>query len=256
MLPLEENREVVSIEYETGELVPESIDLKNTTVDIRCTDNYGRQFIVEMQMNWTESFKSQVLFNASKTYARLLESGQKYKALNIVYSINFVNDIIYHSPKMQDKYYHHYGIADLQDVENRMYGMEFVFIELPKFKPHSRSARKLHELWLRFLTEVNGNTDEVSAELLSDENIREAVQYSETGAYSKSQLLAYQKMKMIVMDECSRMSDSEEKGIAKGIVEERERIAVNALKSGMSPEDVGKLTGMSPEEIDRLNDGL
>jgi predicted transposase/invertase (TIGR01784 family) len=213
-----------------------------------------------MQMNWTESFKGRVLFNASKTYTRLLESGQKYKVLNIVYSINFVNDVIYHSPKMQDKYYHHYGIADLQDVENRMYGMEFVFIELPKFKPHNRATRKLHELWLRFLTEVNGDTDEVPAELLSDENICEAVHYSETGAYSKSQLLAYQKMKMIVMDERSRMSDSKEEGIAEGIEkgiekgreDERAAIAVKALKRGMSPEDVSELTGLSPDEIGRL----
>ncbi|MDR1130501.1 MAG: Rpn family recombination-promoting nuclease/putative transposase, partial [Prevotellaceae bacterium] len=111
MLPLEEDREIVSIEYETGELAPEIDDGKDTIVDVRCTDNYGRQFIVEMQMNWTDSFKSRVLFNTAKAYGRLLEMGQKYEELRTVYSINFVNDIFEDSTEMEDEYYHHYGIA-------------------------------------------------------------------------------------------------------------------------------------------------
>ena len=65
MLPLESPIE--SIEYQTGELVPELADLlKHTIVDVRCTDLNGRTFIVEMQLYWSESFKTRVLLNASK----------------------------------------------------------------------------------------------------------------------------------------------------------------------------------------------
>jgi hypothetical protein len=40
---------IVSIEYDTGELIPELANvLRNTIVDVRCTDSEGRQFIVEM----------------------------------------------------------------------------------------------------------------------------------------------------------------------------------------------------------------
>ena len=40
---------IVSIEFQTGELVPVLTDiLKNTVVDVRCTDADGRQFLVEM----------------------------------------------------------------------------------------------------------------------------------------------------------------------------------------------------------------
>lgn len=41
---------------------------KHSIVDVRCTDNYHRQFIVEMQMYWRSSFKSRMLFNARKAY--------------------------------------------------------------------------------------------------------------------------------------------------------------------------------------------
>ncbi|MDR1122057.1 MAG: Rpn family recombination-promoting nuclease/putative transposase, partial [Dysgonamonadaceae bacterium] len=53
MLPFEEDRKVVSIEYQTGEMLPRIIPMKHSVVDVRCTDNYNRQFIVEMQMYWT-----------------------------------------------------------------------------------------------------------------------------------------------------------------------------------------------------------
>jgi predicted transposase/invertase (TIGR01784 family) len=272
MLPFEENREVVTIEYETGELIPQIDALKYSVVDVRCKDNYGRQFIVEMQMYWTESFKSRVLLNASKAYVRQLGKAEKYKLLHPVYSINFVNDIFEKSPEMKDEYYHHYKIVNVQHTEKRIDGLEFIFIELPKFKPHTRATRKLHELWLRFLTEIDEQTKEVPDELLANEHIREAMHYTEIGAYSENQLLAYDKAKMAIMNELSVVSDSEEKGLKKGLAEglkkgraegleegdakATSRIAVNALKKGMSPEEVSEFTGLPLNEIIKLKDTL
>jgi predicted transposase/invertase (TIGR01784 family) len=260
MLPLSERREIVEIEYATNELIPPINPLKHSVVDVRCIDNYSRQFIVEMQMYWTESFKSRVLLNASKAYVRQLDEAAKYKLLHPVYAINFVNEIFEKSPEMKDEYYHHYKIVNVQHTEKRIDGLEFIFIELPKFKPNNRAMRKLHELWLRFLTEINESTEEISPELLSDNLISEAVRYSETGAYNKSQLLAYDNAKMSVMDERSALSDFEEQGIEKGRAEGRAeglaKVAINALKKGMSPEDVSELTELSLHEIHKLNAGL
>jgi predicted transposase/invertase (TIGR01784 family) len=268
MLPPEENRKAVKIEYETGELIPRTDTMKYSVVDVRCTDSYGRQFIVEMQMYWTESFKSRVLLNASKAYVRQLGKAGKYKLLYPVYAINFVNDTFEKSPEMKDEYYHHYKIVNVLHTEKRIDGMELIFIELPKFKPDTRATRKLHQLWLRFLTEINESTKEAPSELLSDKNISEAIRYSEMGAYSESQLLAYDDARMAVLDERSALSDFEEKGHAEGRaeghaegLEEGEakataRIAINALKKGMSPEEVSEFTGLSLNEIQKLKSGF
>ena len=66
MLPLAQDQQVVSIEYKSGELVPLVFSLEDSIVDVRCVDNFGRHFIVEMQLLWTESFKQRVKLNASK----------------------------------------------------------------------------------------------------------------------------------------------------------------------------------------------
>jgi hypothetical protein len=67
----------------------------------------------------------------------------------------------------------------------------FLFVELPKFMHTHRAEKKLHELWLRFLTEINESTEEAPAELLANDDIREAIGYMERAAYTKSQLEAY-----------------------------------------------------------------
>lgn len=64
LLPLPENGQIVSLEYLPAEQVPQLPLLKHSIVDVRCVDQIGRQFIVEMQMNWTSAFLQRVLFNA------------------------------------------------------------------------------------------------------------------------------------------------------------------------------------------------
>ncbi|MCL2119115.1 MAG: Rpn family recombination-promoting nuclease/putative transposase, partial [Planctomycetaceae bacterium] len=154
MLPLE--NPIVSVEYQTGELIPELADiLRHTIVDVRCTDSNKQQFLVEMQMYWTESFKSRVLLNASKAYIRQLDKAREFELLQPVYALNFVNDTFEKSPEMKDEYYHYYKIVNIKDTKKQIKGLEFLFVELPKFKPKNRAEKKLHELWLRFLTEIN-----------------------------------------------------------------------------------------------------
>jgi predicted transposase/invertase (TIGR01784 family) len=85
LLPLDQGQEIIEIEYLPAELVPElPFIIKNSLVDVRCIDKNGRQFLVEMQMLWTDSFKSRVLFNAAKAFVRQLDKGVEYKGLQPV----------------------------------------------------------------------------------------------------------------------------------------------------------------------------
>ena len=69
LLPLEDDERVVSIEYWPAEKIPDRTEAeKYSIVDVCCKDNKQREFIVEMQMTWTDSFKKRVLLNASKAY--------------------------------------------------------------------------------------------------------------------------------------------------------------------------------------------
>ena len=268
MLPLE--KPIVSIEYQTGELVPELTDvLRNTVVDVRCTDSAHRQFIVEMQLFWNESFRSRVLLNASKAYVMQLDKAKEFKLLKPVYALNFVNDTFENSPEMKDEYYHYYKIVNIKDTEKQIEGLEFLFVELPKFKPQNRAEKKLHDLWLRFLTEINETTEEAPAELLEDNEICEAISYIERAAYTKAQLAAYDKWKIDTMTATSMLSASKvegleegkaigleegkaiglEEGKAIGLEEGLEKVVINCKKAGYSIDAISVVTGFAAEQI-------
>ena len=70
LLPLKRNQQIKSIEYLPTELVPVDPLHKDTIVDVRCRDVEGRQFVVEMQMAWTDySLKIVSAFTAEELRA-------------------------------------------------------------------------------------------------------------------------------------------------------------------------------------------
>ena len=199
LLPLEPDGQITSVEYLPTELVPENPGKKDSVVDVRCEDQQGRQFIVEMQMYWNQYFKSRVLLNASKAVVKQLKDGEGYNLIQPVYCLNLINDIGFESGP--DEFYHDYAIVNVAHSDRIIEGLRFVFVELPKFRPESIAEKKMAVLWLRFLTEINRKTDEAPAELLENEATRKALSLVEKSAMTEAQLHAYDKFWMAVTDE-------------------------------------------------------
>ena len=191
LLPFDKpEEEVESVEYLPAEMVPDNPLRKNSIVDVRCRDKRGRQFIVEMQMVWSQEFKMRVLFNASKAYVRQLDRSENYELLQPVYSLNIVNEIF--EPDME-QYYHYYRLVHSERTDKIIDGLHLVFVELPKFTPHTYSEKKMQVLWLRFLTEIDEKTRNVPQELLDNPEVCKAVTEIEESAFSEAQLLGYEK---------------------------------------------------------------
>jgi len=92
LLPIAEDNPIVSVEYQQTELVPEQARKKDSIVDVHCTDSSGRRFIVEMQMYWNDDFKKRVLLNASKAVVKQVGTGENYRLIEPVFSLNLIND--------------------------------------------------------------------------------------------------------------------------------------------------------------------
>ena len=189
LLPFKsKEEEITSVNYLTPEMVPQTPTRKYSIVDVRCEDARGRQFIVEMQMVWSVEFKQRVLFNASKAYVKQQNRGEDYSLLKPVYSLNLSNEIF--EPELDD-YYHYYHLVYEEHTEKVIDGLHLVFVELPKFTPHTFTEKKMQVLWLRYLTEIDENTKEIPAELLANPEIAKAVSEIEESAYTEEELLGY-----------------------------------------------------------------
>lgn len=253
LLPLQREEYITDIEYLPSEMVPDNPLRKNSIVDVRCKDNKGRHFIVEMQMIWSPEFKQRVLFNASKAYVRQMGSGEKYDLLQPVYSLNLVNDVF--EPDLEE-YYHYYRMVHVEHSERVINGLQLVFVELPKFTPHTYSEKKMEVLWLRYLTEIDEKTTKVPEELLENPEIKKAVTVLEESAFTPEQLLGYEKFWDIISVEKTLISSAERKGLEKGKAEgriaEKYEIARNMKSANIPIESIMQFTNLSKEEIENL----
>ncbi|MBK8806803.1 MAG: Rpn family recombination-promoting nuclease/putative transposase [Bacteroidales bacterium] len=211
LLPLEKGREILNIEYIDSEILPELPGLKRSVVDVRCVDNHDRQFIVEMQMYWTSSFKSRMLFNTSKAYVRQLFKKEKFSELRPVYGLSLLNEDFMKEDSMKEVYYHHYRMVHNIDSKECIPGIELIFIELQKFKSLNYTDRRLQVLWLKFLTLIDENTTVVPEELQSDTNIVEALEHLNYASFTEQELNYYEKYWDAIRIEKSSIADAIEK---------------------------------------------
>ena len=261
LLPLAEGREVVDIEYQSPEILPIILPMRNSIADVRCRDNLGRQFLVEMQMEWTVDFTSRILFNASKAFVSQFDIGSQFRDAKPVYSLNFINGIYLHEPEFADTYYHHYAIFDKENRANKIEGIEFVLVELPKFKAGTNDKNPFRDLWLRFLTEIEEKTDAVPKDLAADKTIQSAIVCLERGGYSKEEMFAYDyywdqvryawaltEGKFLdgrAEGKAEGLAEGKAEGLAEGKAEANRENARKMLEAGIPVETIKQITGIS-----------
>ena len=245
VLPLPENGLIDSLEYLSSEQVPPIPTFKYTVVDVRCTDQQGRVFIVEMQIQWTASFMQRMLFNASKAYVKQLEKGEHYHLLKPVYGLGLINTIFdTHDPE----WYHHYKIVNVKKPQAEIKDLQLVFIELPKFKAKNFPEKKLQILWLRFMAELNEKSNQVPSEWLSVPEIKQALDLAEEAAYTPGELAAYDQYWDAISIEKSLVADARQEGEKKAKL----IIAKKLLSKGYTIEDIVFLTELTVREIEEL----
>jgi predicted transposase/invertase (TIGR01784 family) len=266
LLPLEDDERVESIEYWPADQIPERTEAeKYSIVDVCCKDNKQREFIVEMQMTWTESFKKRVLLNASKAYVAQTNKGMEYKNLQPVYALNFVNASFM---KDVDDYYHYYHLVHDKYTDKVIDGLHLVFVELPKFKAQNLSEKKMQVLWLRFLTEINDKTQEAPAELLENAEVSEALEILERAAFTDAEMRAYDKfwdsvssLRTIEGDWADKLKEAEAKAEkAEAKAEEAEArlkqkdvdTARRMKEINIATDVISQVTGLSNAEIEAL----
>ena len=258
LLPLPDDGQITYVEYLPSEMVPETPLKKDSIVDVRCKDQQGRQFIVEMQLYWNNEYRQRVLLNASKAVVRQLGKGEDYTLIQPVYSLNLINEDRFEPDS--EEFYHDYAIVDVEHTDRRIEGLRFIFIELPKFKPQTIAERKMAVLWLRFLTEIDTDTKEAPAELMENAETRKALSIVEESAMTEGQIYAYERFWQSIVNERVLIEGGYKKGLAegraegeaKGRAEERIKNARSLNANGIPLDVIASSLGLSQDEIEVL----
>ena len=272
LLPLDEGKQIEHVKYLTPEMVPENPGKKNSVVDVRCQETGGRVFIVEMQMrsnlfacyqmgrkNWNNEFQQRVILNASKAVIKQLKTSEDYSLLQPVYALNLINDVGFDAGP--DEFYHDYAIVNVAHTDRIIEGLRFIFVELPKFKSQTIKEKKMAVLWLRFLTEIDSDTETVPQELLENPDTSKALKILEKSAYNEEDMRAYEYYWDAVYNERGAirhgykqgmergLADGLAQGMEKGQAKEKAETVLRLSKMGLTTHQIALGTDLTDEEV-------
>jgi len=250
MMPFAPDNLITEIEYLPSEQVPDNPGKKNSIVDVKCRDKSKRVFIIEMQMLWTDDFTNRLVFNAGKAYVRQLDKGGSFHLLHPVYTLALLDE---NFDEKTEEFYHHYQIVNRDNTEEVIEGLEFVLVELKKFKLDKWQDRKIASLWMRFLREVNEDMRVLPEELANNKAISKAAELCEEAGFTPEQLAAYEAYWDIISTERTIREGSLARGEALGRAAERaeiqENLVVKSHQKGLSIELISSISGLTPEQV-------
>jgi predicted transposase/invertase (TIGR01784 family) len=263
LLPLPNDAQIEHIEYLPPEQVPQVPGhQKRSILDVKCQDTKGRIFIVEMQMYWSGSFEKRIVFEASQAYVSQPLENRSYAGLKPVYALALTNTVFL---KEIPEYYHHFRTVHSKYSELVLKGLEYVFIEIPKFKPTSHEEKRMAVKWLRFMSEVGNDDSSVDTDMLSDPLIAKALKIVEVAALNAEQLASYHHEQDKIAVEglyafdaraegkAEGKSEGKAEGLAEGLAQGEMRAKAALIKamhlSGMEAEQISRISGCSLAEV-------
>ncbi len=127
---------------------PEIDALRESAVDVMCTDQDGSRFIVEMQVEREKGFEKRVQYYAAKAYIDQRGEKMAYKDLKEVIFIAILDHVLF--PKKED-YSSQHIMLDAKTHEHDLKDFSFFFIELDKFHKKPKELSSMMERWTYFL---------------------------------------------------------------------------------------------------------
>ena len=251
VLEREGERRIVDVVILDTNNTPEINSLKLTILDVRCTDQSGHQYIVEMQRKNQSDFGQRSLFYVSQVYTRQLKPREEYSELMPVIFVGVLN---FSTFKGENPVSHHL-ILNTQTHEQELKHQEFHFVELPKFTKKENELETVVDKWLYLLKNAY-KMEAVPEALNSPKAMHEALDILSTYRWTKSELEAYEKELDRVRVEKSILRTERDAGREEGeqVGEQKKTIAIakQMLAKGLDAALVCEVTGLSEEEISRL----
>jgi len=250
LLPLK--NKIISLEFKNIEKLGLLEEDRRAIFDIYCRDEKNQEFIVELQRAKQEHFQDRAAYYASFL---IQDQAKKGKWDFDTLPIYFIGILDFSLASFSDDNYLHFGqITDIHSQKVMFEKLNFIYIEMAKFKKAESELSGHLEWWLYFLRELV-TFDEVPTEFQGDiiENAFELAKlanmsYEDRHAYELS--LKYYRDFINVIDTAKKEAREEgkEEGEKKGKREAAKVLKENNIDLFL----IMAATGLSAEEIEQL----
>jgi predicted transposase/invertase (TIGR01784 family) len=203
---------------------PEFAYKKTSIVDVLCTDEKGRHYIVEMQVASTTGFEKRAMYYAAKAYCSQANIGEKYQNLKEIIFLA-IADYVMFPAKTSHKSDH--VILDKETYEQDLKDFSFTFIELPKFTKTIEELSSVEEKWFYFFKHAKETSPENLQKLIGNEEIiARAYQELDRFFWNDQEISDYERAEKARNDYLSSMNKKFTDGKEEGKEEERAKAEI------------------------------
>ncbi len=231
----------------------ESMDTKESILDIKATDSLGRVFDVEIQVIGNSTYVKRSLYYWAKNYYSQLKTSEHYTKLMPVVCINILDFMLF------DKLAGAHSCFMAAEKDNPEYVLtedfQIHFFELTKVQIDNTEIFKNRlEKWAYFFKREGLLTEEEEVEvLIKNDMVMERAHESYQKFTSSDEMLElYEAREKRIKDEATNIAVAREQGIEQGI----EQTARRMLESGADEEFVLKVTGLGRSIIESIEKSL
>lgn len=225
---------------------------KMSTVDVRCTDQSGKQYIVELQVKKEQDFSERSQYYAAVTLANQLGKSMAYKKLEPVYFIGVLDFKLF--PSLSN-YLTTHKVLDSVEHRQHLRHLEWYFIELPKFNKKLDEIASIADLWI-YLLKYAKQFDQIPEPFEKNDALKEALEELNYGTLSIEEQAAYHQRVDFWRSELNALEtaydDGNQKGRKEGAYEKSCAIAVQLLTTGMTIQQIAAITELSEATIVEL----
>jgi len=239
------------VRIENTEQLPRFYKEKTGRLDIKIRLNDGRKIDVEMQNTYFDYYPKRSIFYCSKLIHEHFSSGLQYTNLKKCIAINVLN-----SPfKLSRKVHSIYQIRESEDQTLLDELLEIHFLDLTKLQRDNLTSL---EKWLMFIK----TDDKEERAMLAQGNavMTKANQVMDIFYLDEQERKRYEAAWEYESDRLSMISESERKGLERGLAEGEARgsrqakleTAAAFKRFGFDIDKIAEGTGLSREEIEKL----
>ena len=225
---------------------PETIISKQTIVDIKCEDQKGITYIIEMQVINQYHYVDRAQYYTCLEVSRQLSKKESFVKLTPVIFVGIANFSLFDDNK---DYLTHHELLETKTYKNYLKLTSCHFLELKKFNKNLDELNSIVDQWAFFLKNAGDfNENEIPEQLQENPEIAEAFEVLKLTNYTAQELNLYDVELDALRIEAGKEIQAQEL-FEQGMKEAALDIAKRMLKKGISIEVASELSGLSIDEI-------
>ncbi len=222
--------------------------LKDTFLDVKAKITGNKTVIIEMQVLNVAAFGKRVLYNAAKTYATQLKSGEGYSKLNPVIALTITDFVMFENRERVISHFVFKENEDLFDYPN--HELELFFVELPNFHTELNDLETLTEKWIYFMKNTN-QLETVPETMGIVPEIEKALTIANKANLSPQELDDLEKREMFLEDQRGAIIKGRQEGKLELVMRLLERRV-----GEIAPDIQNRIRRLSIEQLENLGEAL